>query len=239
MIIKWKGKIGYGDIVSPICYAQNKSEVLGKKVTLNFYWGDPDPLVQENKQRAIELQNFLELDNVEINHIDEQLLYNHTNYNAKPYIKEDVCHNIYFPKIKNNRAENIVVCTPLMNKQQLVEYNPGKAWKDGASHDRWIEIYYSDFYPTHVDYNTPFEELIEILRTCRYFIGYHGSVAWMARLFGIPMTILSHDTKFTQWAFPWSINEPSFTENDVLQSLIKFDNIVSERDEYIQRLRRV
>ena len=239
MIIEWKGKLGYGDIVSPICYAQNKSDILGEKVTLNFYWGDPNPLVQQNKQRAIKLVNLLDLKDVEINHLDEPLSYNHTNYDVKPCDESVKYHNVFFPELRKKDPHNIVVCTPLMNQQQLVEYNPGKAWKDGLTHDEWTEIYYSSFYPTHVDYNTPFEELIEILKDCRYFIGYHGSVSWMARLFGIPMTIFSHDHKFTQWAFPWSINNPTFTEGDVLESIIKYDQVVSERNEYIERLRRV
>ena len=38
MIIDWKGKIGYGDIVSPICYAINQSIIRNEVVTLNFYW---------------------------------------------------------------------------------------------------------------------------------------------------------------------------------------------------------
>jgi carbamoyltransferase len=38
MIIEWKGKIGYGDIVSPLCYAHNQSEIIGKLVNLQFYW---------------------------------------------------------------------------------------------------------------------------------------------------------------------------------------------------------
>ena len=35
--IDWKGKIGYGDIVSPICYAHNVAQKNTCDVDLNFY----------------------------------------------------------------------------------------------------------------------------------------------------------------------------------------------------------
>ncbi len=41
--IQWKGKVGYGDIVSPICYAHNISYKLQVDVNLTFRWDDgPD-----------------------------------------------------------------------------------------------------------------------------------------------------------------------------------------------------
>ena len=36
--IDWKGKIGYGDIVSPICYAHNVAQKNTCDVDLNFYF---------------------------------------------------------------------------------------------------------------------------------------------------------------------------------------------------------
>ena len=36
--IWWKGKIGYGDIISPICYAHNQAEINKQNVELNFYF---------------------------------------------------------------------------------------------------------------------------------------------------------------------------------------------------------
>ena len=53
----------------------------------------------------------------------------------------------------------------------------------------------------------------------------------MARLFGLPMTIHSHDPVFTQWAFPWQAK--SMEESQILLEQCKV-----KREQYIQSLRR-
>ena len=39
----WKGKIGYGDIISPISYAYNMAEKNSTDVILKFHWKDSKP----------------------------------------------------------------------------------------------------------------------------------------------------------------------------------------------------
>ncbi len=36
--IEWKGKIGYGDIISPLCYAHNISQMNCQDDTLHVHW---------------------------------------------------------------------------------------------------------------------------------------------------------------------------------------------------------
>ena len=43
LVINWKGKIGYGDIISPISYAYNIAEKNSTDVILRFHWKDPEP----------------------------------------------------------------------------------------------------------------------------------------------------------------------------------------------------
>ena len=232
MIIEWRGKIGYGDIVSPICYAQNQSEITGKLVNLQFYWPtEPAEFIDINKERCKQLVELLDLKNVIVDHIDDvHLPYNHTNYKAKILDWDDSYHNIYFPNIKID-PQYIVIGSPLNNKQALADYSAGKAWKDGLKKSEWIEIEKRGIV---VDYTTPFDELVDILSKCRYYIGYHGSITWMARLFGLPMTVFSQDHSFTQWAFPWRI----YHINDLdacLDTSIRFIGQAKEkRNEYIQ-----
>ena len=38
--IDWKGKIGYGDVVSPICYAHSMAQKNCCDVELIFHWPD-------------------------------------------------------------------------------------------------------------------------------------------------------------------------------------------------------
>ena len=44
LVINWKGKIGYGDIISPISYAYNIAEKNSTDVILRFHWKDSEPL---------------------------------------------------------------------------------------------------------------------------------------------------------------------------------------------------
>ena len=229
MIIEWRGKIGYGDIVSPLCYSQNQSEISGKLVNLQFYWPHEHvEYIAQNKTTCKKLVEFLDLRHVVVDHIDDTYLpYNHTNYDAVPCRDESIYHNIYFPKVSVDPV-NVVVCTPLNNKVSLKDYNKGKAWKDGLNVMDWCCLQKNAI---HVDYNTSFEELVDILSKCRYYIGYHGSVSWMARLFGLPMTIHSQDPVFTQWAFPWQAK--TMEESQILLEQCKV-----KREQYINNLRR-
>ena len=43
LIINWKGKIGYGDIISPISYALNLAEKNSTDVILRFHWPYDSP----------------------------------------------------------------------------------------------------------------------------------------------------------------------------------------------------
>jgi hypothetical protein len=229
MIIEWKGKIGYGDIVSPLCYAQNQSEITGKLVNLQFYWPHEHlDYIAQNKATCKKLVDLIDLRHVVVDHIDDSYLpYNHTNYDAVPCRENDVYHNIYFPKIDID-PKYTVVCSPIGNKQPLMDYSKGKAWKDGLGFLQWLELERNAIV---VNYKTPFDELVDILSNCRYYIGYHGSVSWMARLFGLPMTIHSHDARFTQWAFPWQAK--TMEESQILLEQCKV-----KREQYIDNLRR-
>ena len=44
IVINWKGKIGYGDIISPISYAYNIAEKNSTNVVLRFHWKDSEPV---------------------------------------------------------------------------------------------------------------------------------------------------------------------------------------------------
>ena len=43
LIINWKGKIGYGDIISPISYAANMADKNRTDVILRFHWKQSQP----------------------------------------------------------------------------------------------------------------------------------------------------------------------------------------------------
>lgn len=223
MIIEWKGCPGYGDIISPICYSQNMHEITGEKVRLVFFWNFPKTSLPETPdKRAQYIADYVNLENVEISHVYEKLLpYKHTNYDFKMMDQQHMLHNVYFPDVNVDPVDTLV-CSTLRNDQTLEEI--GKPWKDGLSRDEWEDL---ERKYKIVDYRTPIAEAIEYFEKCKHFIGYHGSCAWIARLFGVPMTIHSKKKKVSQWAFPWC--EGSFWN---------LEEIKSERDEYIKSIRR-
>ena len=62
--IEWKGKIGYGDIISPLCYAHNISQMNCQDVTLHVHWmhkrGEKYKEEDTNIKLKIESKNNLE-----------------------------------------------------------------------------------------------------------------------------------------------------------------------------------
>ena len=93
IVINWKGKIGYGDIISPISYAYNIAEKNSTDVILRFHWKDSEP--QKYKEKDSEtIQQWINITNnntqkpafwdVRIEHVyDSELGYNHDNYDSK------------------------------------------------------------------------------------------------------------------------------------------------------------
>ena len=87
IVINWKGKIGYGDIISPISYAYNIAEKNSTDVVLRFHWKDSEP--QKYKEKDSEtIQQWIDITNnntqkpafwdVRIEHVyDSELGYNH------------------------------------------------------------------------------------------------------------------------------------------------------------------
>lgn len=210
--IQWKGKIGYGDIVSPLCYAHNISDQLDQPVTLTFRWDhgedkkvsprDPETLWE----RVVYLQSLLRpADVTVINSFNNPLDINHTNYDWD-VVGKDRFHNYWETQDKfiNKPRNNLIVLnTTLSNEQSLTEY--GKPWKDPLG-GRWLDLrrmIREDLNEPYIDvnYQTPIRDMVTALKDCRCFIGYHGTAAWVARLLQVPSIIISGGGHLTRSSF--------------------------------------
>lgn len=215
--INWKGKIGYGDIVSPICFAMNEAERLEDFVFLNFHFSHHDGT--KFKERDAETIN----DRVDfiwehtekptqkvmmMQFMESRISYDHTNYNPTnetlPY------HNLRFSDTYRwkGQGDHIAVIPSTRNKKQFRDYAPKKAWKDPMV-DKWDE--YIDNIDTKVEqvhYETPIKEACEILSSAKLVVGYHGSAMWLARWIGAPMVVYS-DRSISQKVFPWCVHNPN------------------------------
>jgi len=231
--IQWKGKIGYGDIVSPICYAYNLSHKLNLNVNLTFRWEydsqqkivDSDPESLWERACFIEQMCYRAKTKVNIIHkFNYPLDINHTNYDWN-INKEDIFHNYWFPKFPNKQSSNlIVVNSTIGNKLSLKEY--GKDWKDPAAKfwPQIVEKLKSKGYDiVIVDYRTPIKILFNFLSEARGFVGYHGTAAWPARFMHVPSILLA-DSTLTFTAFPYAVVERKSCK-ELEKLMYYFDNI--------------
>lgn len=217
--IQWKGKIGYGDIVSPICYAHNISHKLQIPVNLTFRWEygtthkihprDPETLWE--RAAFIERQCHKGSTRVTILHkFSNPLDINHTNYDWN-IVGKDPFHNYWFPKEPNKRTSRLIVVNSTENNVvSLKEY--GKSWKDPAAL-YWPQIIdelkKKQFAIEVVDYRTPIKDLTEMLSVAWGFIGYHGTAAWPAKFMHVPSILFSKGGKLTHTSFPYAMISPA------------------------------
>ncbi len=212
--ILWKGKVGYGDIVSPICYAHNISYKLKTDVRLVFRWGhgvgrkvhasDPEQLWVRASYLFSQCQK--KDTNVTLVHkFNNPLSVNHINYEWD-CVSDDPFHNQWNSHLIHNPASKfIVVNSTINNILSLKEY--GKSWKDPIASE-WKSVLATirkKYDVANVDYRTPVEDLCKMLCKATCFIGYHGTAAWVAKFLNIPSIIYSDGGKLTGNSFPAAV----------------------------------
>lgn len=248
-IIKWRGKIGYGDIISPICFAHNQAIRTQENITLKFYF--EHTLGQKFKDSDAETINdrvaFITNNTVSSGKVEVEQVYNytlkvnHTNYFDHPISY----HNLGFSEAyawKGN-SDHIAVIPSTKNKKQFSDYATGKMWKDTMSGnwDNYINALSLEHSVEQIHYETPIKEASEILASAKFVIGYHGSAAWLARWIGAPMLLIS-DKKFTEEVFPWCIhsNTPmKFTDEMCSISLNKKAEVLINLERYLNDIYRI
>ena len=226
--IDWKGKIGYGDVVSPICYAHAMAQKNCCDVELIFHWphkkgtkykdSDPETLDYRARQLA-QIAKPINYHQVKINHkYNSKLTYNHTNYDdSEPF------HNFWYAKKKNlDYSKKYVVMNTTQNHQQTLEEYGGKSktWKDPVGLVKWNQLAKKieedwGMEVKYADYGTPIHELIDMYSKCVLAIGYHGSTMWVARYLGCPMLIYSKK-KITSKSFQWAIVKDKLEMRELL-----------------------
>lgn len=215
----WRGKVGYGDIVSPICYAHNVANKLDTHVKLVFHWNhdsthklcasDPETLME----RASFIFNRCIKSNVSLEHrYHSALPIHHDNYDFT-----DDLHNFWYCDQRHTGyKDTIVVNGTHHNMVTMAEY--GKTWKDPLGEQRWLD-FVTQLKQTHnvidVSYRTPIDELFAALRQSKVFIGYHGTSAWVAKFVQTPMIVFTNNKSLTQMSFSHAAIKTSMESNFV------------------------
>jgi len=228
MNIKWKGKIGYGDIISPICYAYNESVRRNTDVTLEFLYesGEEEkhkPQDPETQKQRIEfiVENTFKDDvknNVEIiTHFNSpwSLDSPHTNYTDKPLS----CHNLRFTDryrydAWDSNSDYVVVMPSTTNRDKLSDL--GKAWKDPLE-GRWDSVINSGMNVKIVDYTTPIKEACELLQHCKFVYTYHGGYAYLARWIGAPALVYSQNVDRSDECFNNAFIRKRYDTNNITE----------------------
>ena len=209
--INWKGKIGYGDIISPLCYSHVLAVKNSIEVQLNMYWEtSKGHLFKEKDSESLDYRQRFLFDLIEpvqpkvtLNqYFNEKLDYNHDNYDpTSPH------HNFWYSKIKNTPGDYIVLNTTENNLQQFKDYSKHKQWKDPLGIEgfhKLKDILSVDYKIIEVDYSTPITTVVDLYKNCYCAIGYHGSTMWVARYLRTPLIVFSSDHKISKYAFPWA-----------------------------------
>lgn len=223
---------GYGDIISPLCYAHNVSFKLKTPVELTFRWqhgpnrkahpSDPETLTSRADYLAslcIHRETIVDVQHVYGNIMNIK----HTNYDWN-VVGIDQYHNYWKPHKPNQTNTNtIVVNSTANNICTLSRY--GKPWKDPIE-GHWhyvIESLSQRYDVVVVDYRTPVEELVRLLQSARGFFGYHGTAAWVAKFMHTPSIIFSDGGTLTRNAFPYAHVESKVSVlSDVLSDPERF-----------------
>ena len=209
----WKGKIGYGDVVSPICYAHNVAHKMQEPVELTFFWEhDAYTKIEKHDPETLwERSNYIarcclktDHDVTLIHRFSTPVDFNHIGYTWE-VVGSDPFHNYWKPKQKNHPSSNIVVVNSTNNNIiSLKAY--GKSWKDPAANN-WSDIIGTlskSFDVVVVDYTTPIATLVDLLEKAQGFVGYHGTAAWVARLVHTPSVLFADGGSLTGTAFPYA-----------------------------------
>lgn len=229
--VDWLGKIGYGDICSPIAYAHNLSDKINDHVELVFHWphskgtktypNDPETI----DERADFIFGLMRSANVSLMHVYESdHVFDesdpHTNYK----FQYDPHNHWWSTKMHRQITNQIVVCPPTEN---TIPFSHNKSWKDPLG-SKW-NLIIDQFDAKVVSYRTPMSDLVNMLLGCRAFIGYHGSCAWVARHLRVPSILFSGNT-ITNKMFPSEVCRSLQTLSD-LDCLIKSSRqLIAEYD---------
>lgn len=260
LVINWKGKIGYGDIISPICYAFNCAEKNAVDVVLNFHWPQEEKTLYKPEDTEY-IQDWctyiadntkgVNFFDVKINHIyGSDLSFNHDNY-VDGKDKFMPIHNLRQsvfgwsdrPKSIDNEHTKLCMVTSLGHKQQLHEYAAHKEWKDplgrtpgGHAWDKVSNAFNKRGFKTkHIHYSTPIEQATKYMLQSSGVIGYHGAHMWLAKWLGMPMIIFSKGGKLhnniTQKAFPWAVIYEYWTDYSPEHTMELLHESIRLRDE--------
>ena len=243
--LKWYAAIGYGDILLPISYVHNISDMFQEEVSLEFLYKESSTYKYNQKSSECLWQQVDYLNSicmkegiagVNISHtFNDNSNIRWTGYHQS-LLQTNKFHNQWYTNIKASIKPNkIVIGSTLTNMVPLKDYDRGrKMWKSTQDWNALIRDLdkLADHYEiVHIDYTTPIAEAVNHLSEATLFIGYHGGMAWLARFCGTPSIILVENNTLSRNMFSNAIilESLSITDRGQLSNLIEHAHIISRK----------
>lgn len=244
--IKYRREPGYGDIVSPICYAHNLTAYLNVPGQMNFFYHEDRAWYEHTECESASKRIEYIFNHTSKSLLDTDLTLAQIKSEEALPIKHNMIEGMKYHnwRVSDNTVgwvgdqDHVVFVNAKNNSVQFDEYpNPKrKAWKNPLSNEQWDEFESNFPNREYVDYLTPIEEAVEKLRSAKVVFTYHGSAGWLARWLGCPMIVFSDKHSLTKLSFPNAVvrtNEfQSLYDKDYLDHCI---NMSKKRTNHLNR----
>lgn len=243
MNVEWRTGIGYGDFVTGLGYARNLQAKNDVDVNIKFHWifnqyekyspNDPETLYER-----FEYINSILVPNTNITYQHE--FKSTPSFRFHNQLDEfNYLHGLSRTTLPTEKKNLVVVWTTRNN----IEF-PGE-WKDPVHKDWSLIINILKHYGyevVEVDYRTPIKEVIELIRVCKFGIGYDGLIHQLFKFMWKPLIVFCKRTELNKLLMPWahlmsSVND--FVNSDINEvielSNVKMNTIDLEYSRYLRK----
>ena len=241
MKVEWRTGVGYGDFVTGLGYAHTSSIKYGRPVEINFHWSESkDHLFHETDVETLHnrceyIKSIMRDGNVTVSHV----------FNSKPdfrfYNQLDEwnpLHGLWYSTLQNEIVPMRVV---MWTSEHNVDF-PGINKDPAVKH--WPAIRQklaSMGYDVHeVTYRTPVTEVMELIRTCEWGIGYDGLAHQLFKFMWKPLVVLCKRLSLNKVLIPQAVlesNPQRYLDSDprvyARRAKVKVDEVRRAYEKYL------
>lgn len=240
--IEWRSKEGYGDFITGMCYAHSSVLKYQRPVRIRFHWPNPYRFLLSEKDKEPIIDRF--------NHIlsymrpVEGLTIEHEYSSSPPwrFINEleefNPLHGLWYPKETPPVENKLVVFWSSRHNLVFPGYH-----KDPL-YDHWDTVVgnlKNDGYNVvEVTYRTPIAEVMKLITTCEFGVGYEGMIHQLFKFTWRPIVIASQRVKLSRLLAPQGviITKPEPLLYDDIRKYVKesqdnIDRLLVKHQRYI------
>lgn len=202
--IQWRSNEGYGDFISGLGYSHSSVIKYQRPVNITFHWPNAREHLFSDKDNETIFFRFEQIlaelkpvDGLTINHV----------FNSVPkfrFINQleefNPLHGLWYPKEIVEQKNNLVLFWSSKHNVTFPGYD-----KDPC-HDSWEEIIDAlrcDGYDViEITYRTPIKEVISLIKTCEFGIGYEGMVHQLFKVFWKPLIVATRRKSLNELLIP-------------------------------------